>query len=80
MTFLKQIEMLFRAGTAGGLTDGRLLERFVESRDDVAGAAFAAIVERHGAMVLRVCRQILHDETDAEGARAGPITGVPPRP
>lgn len=30
MTFRKQIETLFRAGTAGGLTDGRLLlERFV---------------------------------------------------
>ncbi len=68
MTFLQQIDLLFRSGTAGGLTDGRLLERFLERRDEVAEAAFAAIVDRHGAMVLRVCRQILHDETDAEDA------------
>ena len=36
MAFLKQIETLFRTGTAGGLTDGRLLERFLERRDEVA--------------------------------------------
>ena len=59
MEFLKQIETLFRTGTAGGLTDGQLLERFLERRDEDAEAAFAALVDRHGAMVLRVCRQIL---------------------
>ena len=68
MEFRKHIETLFRAGTAGGLTDGLLLERFLERRDEVAEAAFTALVERHGAMVLRVCRQILRDETDAEDA------------
>ncbi len=68
MTFLQQIDALFRSGTAGGLTDGALLERFLERRDEVAEAAFAALVDRHGAMILRVCRQILHDETDAEDA------------
>ena len=68
MRFLKQIETLFRTGTAGGLTDGQLLERFLERRDEHAEAAFAALVNRHGAMVLRVCRQILRDEQDAEDA------------
>ena len=68
MKFLKQIETLFRTGTAGGLTDGQLLERFLERRDEDAEAAFAALVDRHGAMVLRVCRQVLRDETDAEDA------------
>ena len=67
MQFLKQIDTLFRSGTAGGLTDGQLLERFLERGED-AEAAFAALVDRHGAMVLRVCRQVLRDETDAEDA------------
>ncbi len=68
MQLLKQIETLFRTGTAGGLTDGQLLERFVERRDEIAEAAFAALVDRHGAMVLRVCRQILARDEDAEDA------------
>ena len=68
MEFLKQIETLFRTGTAGGLTDAQLLERFLERRDEHAEAAFAALVDRHGAMVLRVCRHILRSEDDAEDA------------
>jgi RNA polymerase sigma factor (sigma-70 family) len=68
MRFVKQIETLFRTGTAGGLSDGQLLERFLERRGEDAEAAFAALVDRHGAMVLRVCRQILRGEEDAEDA------------
>ena len=68
MKLLKQIETLFQAGTAVGLTDGELLERFVQRRDETAEAAFAALVDRHGAMVLRVCRQVLGDEHDAQDA------------
>ena len=64
MKVLKQVETLFQSGTAGGLTDGQLLERFLERRDE---AAFAAIVDRHGMMVLRVCRQVLRHEHDAQG-------------
>ncbi len=68
MEFLKQIETLFRTGTAGGLTDAQLLDCFLEHRGDDAEAAFATLVDRHGAMVLRVCRQILQNEQDAEDA------------
>ncbi len=68
MEFSKQIESLFRTGTAGGLTDGQLLERYLEHRGDEAEMAFAALVDRHGAMVLRLCRQILRGEEDAEDA------------
>jgi hypothetical protein len=68
MKLLKQIETLFHAGTAGALTDGQLLERFLQRRDDTAEAAFAALVDRHGTMVLRVCRQVVGDEHDAEDA------------
>ena len=68
MEFVKQIETLFRTGTAGGMTDGQLLEQFLERRGEDAEAAFAALVDRHGAMVLRVCRQILGAHEDAEDA------------
>ncbi len=37
-------------------------------RDETAEAAFAALVDRHGAMVLRVCRQVLGDEHEAQDA------------
>ncbi len=67
----KQVEALWREGTAVGLTDGQLLERFVDRRHatpEAAEAAFAAIVDRHGAMVLRTCRRILGDEHEAQDA------------
>jgi RNA polymerase sigma factor (sigma-70 family) len=48
-----------------GLTDGELLESFIARRDE---DAFAAIVLRHGPMVLAVCRRVLRNEADAEDA------------
>ena len=45
--------------------DGELLERFITSRDE---GAFAALVYRHGPMVLGVCRRILRDAHYAEDA------------
>ncbi|HEV3449505.1 MAG TPA: sigma-70 family RNA polymerase sigma factor [Gemmataceae bacterium] len=53
-------------GTAGLVSsDGKLLERFVMLRDE---AAFAALVEEYGPMVLRVCRAVLRDGHEAEDA------------
>ena len=65
---LRHLRTLYRVGVVGDLTDGQLLERFVAGRDESAEAGFAALVERHGPMVLRVCRQILGDAHDAEDA------------
>ena len=65
---LRHFRTLYRVGVVGDLTDGQLLERFVAGRDEAAEAGFAALVERHGPMVLRVCRQILGDAHDAEDA------------
>jgi RNA polymerase sigma factor (sigma-70 family) len=46
-------------------TDAQLLQRFAATQD---GAAFEALVRRHGPMVLGLCRRLLHNATDAEDA------------
>src|SRR3954462_954591 len=65
---LRHIDTLLNVGAVGGLTDAQLLERFATRRDEVAELAIAGLVERHGPMVLRVCRAILRDPCDAEDA------------
>jgi len=47
------------------LSDGQLLERFTQRRDE---SAFAALVWRHGPMVLGVCRGVLRQLHDVEDA------------
>lgn len=46
-------------------SDGDLLGDFIDRRD---GGAFAALVQRHGSMVLGVCRRLLGHQQDAEDA------------
>jgi RNA polymerase sigma factor (sigma-70 family) len=64
---VRPLDVLFRAGTLGGLTDAQLLERFLRS-DATAGAAFEVLLDRHGPMVLGVCRRILRDDHAADDA------------
>jgi RNA polymerase sigma factor (sigma-70 family) len=65
-TLHRQLRTAFNLGAIGDLTDGQLLERFATRRDEAAELAFAALVERHGRMVLRVCRHAAGDVHDAE--------------
>ncbi len=62
---VRQINRLFVEGTVAGLSDGQLLERFLDERDE---AAFAALVERHGPMVFCTCQAVVRDHGAAEDA------------
>jgi hypothetical protein len=46
-------------------TDATLLGRFIAARDETA---FAALVDRHGPLVFRVCRRVLGDVHEAVDA------------
>ncbi len=69
--FAGSFRLLFEVGTVAGMSDGELLDRFLARRTvgaEAAEIAFGALVERHGPMVLRVCRSRLGDEHDAQDA------------
>ncbi len=65
----RQLGTLFSGGSAAGQSDRQLLERVaLDGGASMDEAAFAAIVSRHGPMVLGVCRHLLGDHHDAEDA------------
>jgi RNA polymerase sigma factor (sigma-70 family) len=64
-TVVRHLHRLAGTAQAGDVTDAELLERFAARRDE---AAFAALVRRHGPMVLAACRRILGNHADAEDA------------
>jgi RNA polymerase sigma factor (sigma-70 family) len=66
----RSVRILFDVGAAAGLSDTQLLDRFTAHAGvgPNAEAAFNVLVERHGPMVLRVCRYVLADRHDAEDA------------
>ena len=62
---IEHLHTLFSVGVVGSLSDSHLLDRFLAGGDE---AAFSALIDRHGPMVLRVCRQVLGDSHDAQDA------------
>jgi RNA polymerase sigma factor (sigma-70 family) len=62
-TAVHSLRALCAAGEYGDKADGELLAAFLSRRDE---AAFAALVRRHGPMVLGVCRRLLRRAEDAE--------------
>ncbi len=63
-----ELKTLFNIGVVRDLTDGQLLERFATDRSEAAELAFAVLVERHGPMVLRVCRSTLSGGLEVDDA------------
>jgi RNA polymerase sigma factor (sigma-70 family) len=64
-SLLRHIRRIIGAAAPADTTDGRLLEQFCRQGDE---PAFAALVRRHGPLVMGVCRRLLHDPHDAEDA------------
>lgn len=64
---VRLIQTLWASGTVGSLDDAELLGRFLR-RDATSEAAFAALVQRHAPMVLRVCRDMTGNPHDAQDA------------
>ena len=62
---LRSLRQVTEPADAAAVSDARLLERFVASRDQ---AAFELLLRRHGPMVLGVCRRLLAQPHDAEDA------------
>ena len=63
------LDALFAGEPGADLSDGQLVQRFVAGGDEPAArAAFAALLARHGPMVLRVCGQTLEQTHDAQDA------------
>ena len=72
--FVRDLASLFNTGPVAALNDRQLFERFLTSRSEASQAlqaaedAFAALVVRHGPMVLGVCRRSLADPGEVEDA------------
>jgi RNA polymerase sigma factor (sigma-70 family) len=64
-TVLRHLHRLTDGARADDADDAELLERFTAQRDE---AAFAALVRRHGPLVLAACRRVLGNAHDAEDA------------
>jgi RNA polymerase sigma factor (sigma-70 family) len=64
-SILQFIRKLTGSAPAGTASDGQLLERFARDKDE---DAFAALLARHGPMVLGICQRVLRDTHEAEDA------------
>src|SRR5580700_8668342 len=62
---LEHLHQVLAPPVRDDVADGHLLAHFVAARDE---PSFAALVRRHGPMVLGVCRRLLRHAQDAEDA------------
>ena len=67
-TYSRDLEVLFLVGTNSGLSDVELLDKFAHAEGLASESAFAALLERHGRLVLGTCRGILRDDHEAMDA------------
>ena len=65
---VRQLDALWTSGSLTGMSDAQLLGRFAEAHDSTAESAFRELINRHGPMVMGVCRQILRHPHDADDA------------
>ncbi len=64
----QSLDALFNSGALGVLTDPELLNRFRTDGGAGGQEAFRILVERHGPMVLGLCRSLILDAHEAEDA------------
>ncbi|WP_168222101.1 RNA polymerase sigma factor [Aquisphaera giovannonii] len=64
----RDLQIPFSGAGRGELGDGPLVDAFLDGREDESERAFEEVVNRHGPMVLRVCRQVLGDRDHADDA------------
>jgi RNA polymerase sigma-70 factor (ECF subfamily) len=62
-TVLRHLSVLSQGRAARDLTDGELLAGYLARREE---AVFGLLVQRHGPLVLGLCRRLLRDRHDAE--------------
>ena len=65
---LQHLRCVWAAKASRDLTDSQLLQRFLDDQDE---AAFAVLMQRHGPMVLGVCRRLTGDAHLAEDTFQG---------
>jgi RNA polymerase sigma factor (sigma-70 family) len=63
--FLHRLRWSLQPRATAEATDTDLLKRFLHNREE---AAFVALVQRHGPMVLNVCRKLVPNAADADDA------------
>ena len=71
--FLRYLRTLTAQQATGILSDQQLLERFLHERSE---ASFAALVARHGPMVLSVCRRVLQHAAGRRGCISGHVPRI----
>src|SRR5216683_3172071 len=62
---LERVRHVVSVQNCSQLADHELLQRYVAAQDE---SAFAALVQRHGSMVMGLCWRILRHQQDAEDA------------